>query len=93
MRQGGSFGAIAACGNSAFNLMNNSACGVSMTVLEGQILLAMVGIMLAVLAFSVLGQRWANHLDRLARETELGRKRGAASGPEIGRIFPEVSGP
>ena len=58
-----------------------------MTVLEGQILLAVVGMMLAVLAFSVLGQRWANHLDRMARE------RGTVSAPEIARIFSEVSGP
>lgn len=93
MRPGKFLRAVVACGNAAFNLMNNSACGVSMTMLEGQMLLAMVGMMLAVLASAVLGQRWANHRERVAREAEFGRDRGTASGPEIAGIFPEVSGP
>ncbi|GAA1498868.1 hypothetical protein [Paeniglutamicibacter kerguelensis] len=94
MRSSEFFGAVAACGKTAFNIMNNSAYGVPMTMLEGQMLLAMVGMMLAVLASSILGQRWANHRERLAREAELRlQDRGAASGSEIAGVFPEVSGP
>ena len=65
-----------------------------MTMLEGQMLLAMVGLMLAVLASSVLGQRWADHRERVLREAESRRpEHGVAAGAEISGAFPEISGP